>query len=163
VVLPVYAKQTYGSAVALGFMVGTLGSAALISTLLYASVGHRLPRRATFVAAIGISALQFCVLATTPSVAVTMGALAIMGFAAGPINPMIFSVVHTHAPPQMLSRVFGALLALSVASAPVGTLVVGYMLEVIGMPSVLVCTSGCLLAVGLFLLVNPVFRELDKK
>jgi MFS family permease len=163
VVLPVYAKQTYDSAVTLGLMLGTLGGAALLSTFLYGALGHRLPRRATFVSAIGISALQFCVLATTPSLAVAVGALAIMGFAAGPINPMIFSVIHTHSPPQMLSRVFGALLALSVASAPVGTLVVGYMLEVIGMPSVLICTFGCLLAVGLFLLVNPVFRELDKK
>jgi MFS family permease len=49
VVLPVYAKQTYGSAVTLGLMLGTLSGGALAGTLLYGAVGHRLPRRGNHV------------------------------------------------------------------------------------------------------------------
>ena len=83
VVLPVYAKQTYGSAVNLGLMLGSFGSGALARTVFYGVVGHFLPRRATLVSAIVVIGLPFWVLVTTPSLVVTMGALFVAGLRSG--------------------------------------------------------------------------------
>ena len=83
VVLPVYAKQTYGSAVNLGLMLGSFGSGALAGTVFYGAVGHLLPRRATLVSAIVDIGLPFWVLVTTPSLVVTMGALFVAGLRSG--------------------------------------------------------------------------------
>jgi MFS family permease len=66
VVLPFYARQTYGSAVDLGLMLGGFGSGALAGTVLYGTVGHLLPRRATLVSAIVLMGLPFWVLVATP-------------------------------------------------------------------------------------------------
>ena len=45
VVLTVFAEEEYGSARALGVMLGVLGGTALAGALVYGAVGHRLPRR----------------------------------------------------------------------------------------------------------------------
>src|SRR5215211_1549873 len=83
IVLPVYAKQTYGSAVDLGLMLGGFGSGALAGTVFYEIVGHRMPRRATLVSATVVVGLPFWVLVATPSLVVAMGALFVAGFALG--------------------------------------------------------------------------------
>jgi MFS family permease len=61
VVLPVYAKQTYGSVVNLGLMLGSFGGGALAGTVFYGAVGHLLPRRTTLVSAIVLVGLPFWV------------------------------------------------------------------------------------------------------
>ena len=49
VIFPVFAMEAFGSAVYLGAMLGVFGGAALLGSLAYSAVGHRLPRRQTFV------------------------------------------------------------------------------------------------------------------
>ena len=43
--MPVFARETFGSAADLGLMYGTFGGAALVGALAYSAFGHRLPRR----------------------------------------------------------------------------------------------------------------------
>jgi MFS family permease len=93
VVLPFFARQTYGSAVVLGLMLGGFGCGALAGTALYGTFGHRLPRRATLVSAILLLGLPFWVLIATPSLGVAIGALFVAGFALGPPNPLTYSVL----------------------------------------------------------------------
>src|SRR5215213_9083674 len=116
VVLPFYARQTYGSAVDLGLMLGGFGSGALAGTVLYGTVGHLLPRWATLVSAIVLMGLPFWVLVATPSLVATMGALFVAGFALGPPNPLTCSVLQERTPPRMLGRVLGAGVSLSMVA-----------------------------------------------
>jgi hypothetical protein len=59
VVQPVYVRQVFGSAVALGFLIAANGGGAVIGGLIFAAVGHRLPRHATFVGAFVFTGVRF--------------------------------------------------------------------------------------------------------
>jgi MFS family permease len=162
VVLPVYAKQTYGSVVNLGLMLGGFGGGALAGTVFYGAVGHLLPRRATLVSAIVAVGLPFWVLVATPTLWVTMGALFVTGFALGPPNPLTYSVLQERTPPRMLGRVLGAGVSLSMVAVPLGMVLCGYALEIAGLRLTLAGISACYLAVGLLSSLSPALHELDK-
>ncbi|WP_174530894.1 MFS transporter, partial [Micromonospora maritima] len=51
VLLPVVADRELGGPAAFGLLVGTMGGGALVGSLVFSAIGHRLPRRATFVTA----------------------------------------------------------------------------------------------------------------
>jgi MFS family permease len=162
VVLPFYARQTYGSAVDLGLMLGGFGSGALAGTVLYGTVGHLLPRRATLVSAIVLMGLPFWVLVATPPLGVTIGALFVAGFVLGPSNTLTYSVLQERTPPRMLGRVLGAGVSLSMVGAPVGVGLCGYALEILGLRPTLAGISACYLVVGLLSFISPALHELDK-
>jgi MFS family permease len=162
VVMPFFAKQTYGSAVDLGLMLGGFGSGALAGTVLYGVFGHLLPRRATLVSAILLMGLPFWVLVAAPALGVTIGALFVAGFALGPPNPLAYSVLQERTPPRMLGRVLGAGVSLSMVGAPVGMVLCGFALEFLGLRPTLAGISACYLAVGLLSFLSPTLHELDK-
>jgi len=162
VLLPVYADQTYGSAVDLGLMLGGFGAGALTGTAFYGTFGHLLPRRATLASAIVLMGLPFWVLVATPSLGITIGALFVSGFALGPPNPLTYSVLQERTPPRMLGRVLGAGVSLSMVGAPVGMVMCGYALDILGLRPTLVGISACYLAAGLLAFLSPALRELDK-
>jgi MFS family permease len=162
VVLPVYARQTYGSVVDLGLMLGGFGSGALAGTVLYGAVGHLLPRRATLVSVMVVIGLPFWVLVATPSLVVTMGALFVAGFALGPPNPLTYSVLQERTPQRMLGRVLGAGVSLSMVAVPVGMVLCGYALEFAGLRLTLAGISACYLIVGLLSFLSPALHELNR-
>jgi len=162
VVLPVYARQVYGSAVDLGLMLGGFGSGALAGTVFYGTVGHLLPRRTTLVSAIMFVGLPFWVVVATPPLWVTMGALFVAGLALGPPNPLTYSVLQERTPPRMLGRVLGAGVSLSMIAVPIGMVLCGYALEIFGLRPTLMGISACYLTVGLLSFISPALRELDK-
>jgi MFS family permease len=55
VVLPVYARDNYGSAASFGGIVGALAAGAFLGTLVFGAVGRRLPRRLTFIVSFVVS------------------------------------------------------------------------------------------------------------
>lgn len=89
VVMAVFAKEEYGSAADRGLMYGVLGGAALAGALAYSAIGHRLPRRPVLVCCFAALPVMYLALATLPSLPVALVALAIVGFAAGPPNPLL--------------------------------------------------------------------------
>jgi MFS family permease len=119
VILPVYAKTVYDSALSLGVMLGAFGAGALLGTVLFGAVGHRLPRRLTFILCfVAAPALGYLTLAVMPPLAVLVGAFALGGLIGGPINPLYSTVIQEHTPRQMRGRVFGVLTALAMAGIP---------------------------------------------
>ncbi len=163
VLMAVFAEETYGSATDLGLMYGVFGGAALVGALVFSSIGHRLPRRRTFVGCFAVFPLMYLVIATTPSLPVALVALAIVGLAAGPVNPIIFTVTAERVPTHLRGRVFGAVRAGAWASIPLGILAGGALVSAVGVPATFLAIGVCytlLVAYGFF---NPAFRELDRK
>jgi predicted MFS family arabinose efflux permease len=143
-------------------MLGGFGGGALTGTAFYGTFGHLLPRRATLVAAILLLGLPFWVLVVTPSLGVTMGALFVAGFALGPPNPLTYSVLQERTPQRMLGRVLGAGVSLSMVAVPVGMVLCGYALEVLGLRLTLGGISALYLTVGLISFLTPALTELNK-
>ena len=91
-----------------------------------------------------------------------MGAHFVTGFAVGPPNPLTYSVLQERTPPQMLGRVLGAGVSLSMVAVPIGMVLCGYALEIVGLRLTLAGISACYLTIGLLSFLTPALRELDK-
>jgi MFS family permease len=162
VVMPVLTREAYGDATDLGLMYGVLGGAGLAGALAYGAVGHRLPRRLTFVGCFSVLPVMYLALATLPPFPAALVALAVVGFAAGPLNPLIFTVAAEIVPSRLRGRVFGAVRAGAWASIPAGILLGGVVVQTLGVVATLLVIGLCYLAVTGYGFFNPAFHELER-
>jgi MFS family permease len=162
VLMPVFAREAFGSAVDLGLMLGCFGGFGLAGSLLFGMVGHRLPRRLTFLSGFVVWAAVYVVLSALPSFPVTLAALALGGLAMGPINPLLATVGFELVPKELRGRVFGAITAGAWASIPAGVLLGGLIVEAVGVGPTFLAIGVCYLAVSAFGFVNPAFREFGR-
>ncbi len=161
VILPVYAKQIFGSVIDLGLVFGAEGAGALAGVLLYGMFAQRLPKRATFIGAFLVAGGATMWLTALPGVAVVMALLLIAGVAIGPLNPMLQTVLQERTPQAMLGRVFGLVGAVSAVAAPLGVLIAGFLLEYSSLRLTIFLNTGLLLVLALVLFLMPALRELD--
>jgi predicted MFS family arabinose efflux permease len=161
VIMPVYAREAFGSAVDLGLMFGVFGGAALVGSLVFSLIGHRLPRRLTFVTCFLIWAVDYLVLATLPSLPVTLVALAVGGVAVGPLNPLLGTLIYGIVPPNLRGRVLGAVTSGAWAAIPAGILLGGVLVDAVGVSATLYGVGACYVAVCMYGFFNPAFREMD--
>ena len=79
------------------------------------------------------------------------------GLAYGPINPIANLVLQELAPPHLLGRAIGVLTSIAYASGPLGFLVVGPLIEWIGLRATFLALALVLVAVAL---ASPFVRAL---
>ena len=161
VILPVYAKQIFGSVIDLGLVFGAEGAGALAGVLLYGVFAQRLPKRATFIGAFLVAGGATMWLTALPGVAVVMALLLIAGVAIGPLNPILQTALQERTPQELLGRVFGLVGAVSAVAAPLGVLIAGFLLEYSGLRLTIFLNTGLLLVLALVLFLMPALRELD--
>jgi MFS family permease len=161
VVFSVFALENFGSAVDLGLMLGVFGGAALVGSLAYSAVGHRLPRRQTFVFSFLLAALPYLALSLMPSLPVTLVLMAGWGLASGPLNPVLQTVAYERVPAHMRGRVFGATIAGAYLAIPAGAVLGGLVVEWIGVSATLFGIGVCYLAVTSAGVFNRTFRQMD--
>ena len=141
VLLPVAAEAHLGGAVAFGLLVGTMGGGALLGSLLFAAVGHRLPRRPLFVVGFLLAGgPPLLALAAAVPLPVQLAVTAVAGLAAGSLNPIIGTLKLERVPAGVRARVYGVIGAAAWAAMPVGALAAGWAVELVGLtPTLLVC------------------------
>lgn len=163
VLLPVYAERQLGGGAAFGLLIGVMAAGALAGNLTYGAVGHRLPRRPVFVVA-------FALAGAPPLLAMGGGAplhrlvplVALAGFCAGAINPIIGVVKLERVPPGMRARVYGLVNAGCWAAVPLGALLAGLAVEQVGLRPTLVAAGVAYLLVSLTPLLGGPWRGLDR-
>lgn len=162
VVQPAYIMQTFHSAIPLGLLIATTGGMAFVSTVIFGTIGHRLPRRLTFGIAFTIGgALRFWFL-LIPILPVMLSWFAIAGLALGPLNSLISTVMQERTPPAMRARVFGLLGAGVTAGIPLGTFAIGFVVTWIGLRATLAAMGAIYLLATLSILVNPALKKMEK-
>ncbi len=161
VIMPVYAKQIYGDATRLGLLLSIFGAGAVVSGLAFGVIGHRLPRRATYLTVFILVGLPFWVLALTPPFPIALAAMFCCGLAAGPINPILMTVFQERVPAEMRGRVGGMIIAIALVAAPLGMLLAGLLVERLGLTMTLLLIAGCYLLVTLGQIFTPALREMD--
>ncbi|MGC4790623.1 MFS transporter [Micromonospora sp. DT178] len=163
VLLPVVAARDLGGATAFGLLVGAMGGGALVGSLLFSAVGHRLPRRATFVTAFAVAgAPPFWALAAAPPLPVVAAVFAVAGLAAGAINPLIGAVKLERVPALMRARVYGVIGAGAWAAMPLGALAAGLAADRFGTTSTLLTVGTCYLLVVLTPLLGGPWRTMRR-
>jgi predicted MFS family arabinose efflux permease len=164
VVAPLYAEDLYGSAASFGAMLGAFGAGALAGALAFGVVGHRLPRRLTFVVCLTLAPLvMFGSLAATPPLPVLLVVLAVSGVIFGPMNALSATAVQETTPPRLLGRVFGTVSALSMVGVPLGAAGVGVIVAQLGLVPTLVVMGGCYLVLAIVMAGNPALRAMDSR
>lgn len=161
VIMPVFARDLYHSAVAFGLTVSVFGGGSLLGAILYGVAGHRLPRRPIYIALFIFAGTRFWVLALFPTLPIVLGTLALDGLASGPINPIIGTVLQERVPASMRGRVFGAVTASAWAAMPIGVLGAGYLLVAIGLRAVLLICAALYLVSTASLLFSRGLRQMD--
>lgn len=163
VLMPVYADRILDSVVALGLMSGAMGASALAGTLLFAWIGHRLPRVSTLVAGFTLGGpSRFFLLAALPGVGPVLAGFAIAGMGIGPINPILGTIQYERVPERLRARVFGAVTAGVMAGAPIGALLGAAGVEWLGLRTTLVACGLVYLACTLSPLVVPAWRQAER-
>lgn len=155
VVLPVYARERFGSSTGLGVMFAALAAGSLVGNGLYFVFAPRLPRRATILVGFGGRALAFWLLIPLPPLAVVAGIIAVEAVLLEPVNPLWATVMQERVPAELQGRVFGAMRALGAAAGSVGLLAYGLLLDRIGLRDTLVVLAAVNLAVPLAFWLAP--------
>lgn len=159
--MPVYAKQIWGSVLPIGLLSGTFGGCAFLSTVLFGTFGHRLPRRMTFALCYIAIGVRFWALAFRLPLPALVPIYAFNGLAVGPLNPIGMTVEQEITPVEMRARVFGATTAGYLMGIPLGGLVGGYLINWVGLLPALFTMGAAYLLVTSSLLVNPALKDMN--
>ena len=160
VLMPVYADRVLDSIVALGLMSGGMGLTAFLGTLVFAWIGHRLPRVSTLVAGFTLGGpSRFFLLAALPGAGPAIAGFAVAGIGIGPINPILGTLQYERVPERLRARVFGAVSAGVMAGAPVGALLGAGLVELIGLQETFLVFGTVYLACTLSPLWVPAWRD----
>jgi len=150
VLLPIAAQRDLGGSVALGLLVGAMGGGALVGSLVFGAIGHRLPRRASFVAAFALAGPPpHLVLAAGLPLSAVVVVTAVSGFAAGALNPIIGIIKLERVPLHMRARAYGVIGAGAWAGMPLGSLAAGFAVEHLGLRPTLFTVGTAYLLVAL--------------
>jgi MFS family permease len=160
VVLPVFAKETYGNARDLGLMMGGFGAGAIAGALIFGAIGHRLPRALTLICPFAFSTPLVLLLGTMPPLAVAICILFVVGLSSGMVNPLLMTILQERTPAELRGRVFGAVFAFAQLAAPAGMLLAGWSLETFGLATVFILTGGVYIATIIGLASQRVVREM---
>jgi MFS family permease len=161
VLLPVYVKETFGDASDLGLLIAAYGGGSVLGAIVFAAIGHRLPRRATWIGAYCLVPLQFWVLALDPSLPVA-AVFILVGITGGPLNPLLVTIRHERIPLELRGRVFSTFSAISTVAAPLGMILQGNLIEGIGLHETILALAVTYQIVGLGMLFVPALRAMDR-
>ena len=163
VVRPVYVKEVFGEALNLGLLIAVNGGGAVIGGLLFAAIGHRLPRHGTFVVAFMLAGMQFWVYALRPPFIVLLAANLITSIGAGPLNPIIGAVQFERIPADMRGRVIGAITAGAWLAMPLGMLLGGMWTDSYGTSPLLIGLGVTYFLTTLSMAFIPAMKEMNRK
>src|SRR5262249_15968390 len=115
VILPVYAREVYGTSVALGALFAGASAGMLAGSLCYAAAAAWLSRVRLFLVGVALLNTAFWLLAPLPSLIFAVPAVALRGLGIGLLAPGFGVVSQERVPAAMRGRVFGT-------SGAIGTL-----------------------------------------
>lgn len=160
VVLPYY-YNSQDAPGQLGLLVTAMSGGGVVGALLYTAVATRVRRRTAFVVALLGTSIPVLGMAFLPPYPAMLALGVATGLFFGPVNPITNIAMQERTPDALRGRVVGAIGAAAYAAGPVGYLLVGPLLEglgvrttflVLGVALVVACVAGAAL---------PALRGLD--
>lgn len=160
VILPVV-FQAEGSPAGLGGVLMAMSAGMVVGTLAYERlVGRGTRRRLLLVATIGASA-ALVGMAILPPYPVLLLAAGLAGLMWGPIGPLLNHAMQVRTPDRLRGRVVGTMTAATMAAGPVGYLVVGALVESVGVEPAFLGLTVLLVVVGMAVAPLRVWSLLD--
>jgi MFS family permease len=163
VLVPVWAKDTGGGATAVGMLFASFSAAAVLGSVVAATVAERLPRYTTYlVAFLLVGAPRFIVLALDLPIAAVLTVAVVGGFATGFINPILSAVIFERIPAPLLGRVTSLNTSLCWALIPFGGVAGGVTVTALGLAPALAVFGAAYFAATMLPALLPQWREIDR-
>jgi MFS family permease len=157
VFLPVWARDSGQGPAVIGLVVGVMSASAILSSIVAAAVAHRMPRRPTYLVGFLLGgAPRFLVLALAAPTPVVIAVYAVSGFGMGFINPIIGAIQFERTPPNLYGRVRTVIVAVAWSGIPVGPLIGGGLVTLVGL-------APALIAGGFIYLLTTTLPGLQKE
>lgn len=160
VLLPVFARQRFGTAEALAATITALGLGGLFGTITFAAAGRRLPRRTMFVAMWVAYPLLSCVLILLPGFGVLLVVLVAIGFLTGAYDPLEVTIHQENTPSHLRPQVFAVLLAAEMTAVPLAMLTYGALISTAGLRAATILYGAGNLLLGAYAILAPATRNL---
>lgn len=164
VLLPVYATEGLGDGKYLGWLLAASGCGAVAGTFLYGPASKRLltSRRWTLLGCFTvIGLLRLCMVAAPGPVLMTVISFG-LGLAAGPLNPVLMTVMFQRVPEELTGRIFALTGAVAMSAAPLGILIAGWSVDIAGLRTTLIAFGSAYLVLVVVSTRIAALREMDK-
>lgn len=164
VLVPVWAQESGGGVTAIGLLFAVFSGAAVLGSVVAATVAQRLPRFWTYVIAFALGGLpRFVVLALGIPLAGVLGVAVVGGFAVGFINPILGAVIYERIPAHLVGRVTSLLNSLCWAGIPFGGIVGGLLVAGVGLSPALLTLGTVYFVATMLPALQPQWRSMDRQ
>ncbi len=164
VLVPVWAQESGGGATAIGLLFAVFSGAAVLGSVVAATVAERLPRYWTYLIAFALGGLpRFVVLALGVPLAGVLGVAVVGGFAVGFINPILGAVIYERIPTHLVGRVTSLQNSLCWAGIPFGGSIGGGLVAGFGLSPALLVIGTAYFVATMLPALQPQWREMDRK
>ena len=164
VLVPVWAVDAGHGAGAIGLVFAVFSGASALGSVCAATWAARLSRYRTYLVAFLIcGAPRYAVFALDAPLWLLVGVVAVSGFAAGFINPVLGAVIFERIPAPLMGRVSSLTTAMCFALMPLGGLVGGLLISGVGLSATLLAAGAAYLVVTMLPAVDPRWREIDER
>ncbi|MGL5823310.1 MAG: MFS transporter, partial [Nocardioides sp.] len=160
VILPVHFTALEQPA-RLGFLITAMSAGGVVGSLLYAAVGARFSRHKAFVVSLVLCALPVLGLSLLPAYPVLLGFGLLTGLFFGSVNPIINTAMQTRSPEALRGRVIGIMGSAAYAAGPLGYVLAGPLIEVVGVQRAFLAMAVLLLGATLAAVAMRSLRGLD--
>ncbi len=160
VVMPVFVRDEFNNAGALGLIVASFGAGAAIGTVAFGTFGHRVSRYWLFLVAVVFIAIGFWIVALSTQVVITVIGMAIVGLAIGPTNALGMVLMQIRVPEAMLGRVLSMMFAAGAIATPLGVLLSGFYVEAFSYRSALIIGGIGTTIAALWVILSPGLRAI---
>lgn len=163
VVMPVFIRESGRDIAELGWFLAAAGGGAAAGALGFASAGHRIGKRFVLLACLAAEAVAMFLLAGQAGGSTLLIAGALAGLGAGPLGPLVNTVLLRRTPSAIRDRVLGASTAVALTATPLAVLLAGGVIEMLGTRSLLLGSAGLFAALAVLAAVLPSLRQLDRE
>lgn len=160
VILPSYFQST-DQPERLGVSIMALAIGGVVGALFYSAFGHRWNQRRTFVIALLGAGVSVVAMALLPPFGLFLGAAVVAGLAYGPVGPVQNLVMQNRTPFALRGRVTSLLTSAAFVAGPIGYVVAGPAIEILGVQEAFMVMALVVLAVGISALFLPGLRGMD--
>ncbi len=160
VLLPVYVRQQFGDATALGLALGAYGVGGLMGIAVFSWIAKRVRRpllyRGLWLAYAGAS----FGLVALPPLGLLVAVLVVIGITVGAMDPIERAVRQEQTPAELRGRVFAAMYAVPKLVVPAGVFVAGALIEGLGLRAALLVFAAGNTAIATVIAILPSVRRI---
>ena len=145
----------------LGIALAAVAAGGVAGSLMYAAIGKRLSRDLVLAVALIAAGVALCAMATLPAFPLLVAASIAVGVMYAPVQPLVNIAMQSLTPSYLQGRVFGVIGSAALAAGPVGYVVTGPLVELIGVRPTFLLLAGIFLLCAVALAVSGQLRGFD--